>query len=500
MHPKIISIKQFLLLKKKNIGLCHGVFDVFHVGHKKHIESCKKKVSCLVVSVTADKYVNKGPGRPIFNEGHRAELISSLEFVDYVIINDAPTPVKLISELKPKYYFKGKDYSALSKDITKNIIKEKKEVEKHNGKLFFTDDIIFSSSSIINKNFGQKNIISELKKNITDFSIFKKNCFTQLDKLKKLKIAVIGETIIDQYTETEDLSKPSKENIIAVEKKNSLIFLGGALAVAINLTEFVKKIDFYSAGNLKKKTKNLLFSKIKKYKNINLIYDFKSSYHSVLKKRYINNNKKKLFEVYEKFGTNCVYNDKYLENSLKKNIKNYDVVIICDFGHGLFNDNIIKIISKNSKYFCLNTQSNADNRGFNLATKYKKCNFLCIDEPELRLAMASRYENYKDLGKKIQQKLNNQLTIITRGSNGIYAISNTENEFELPAFETNPIDTMGAGDAVFGIISVLSKNCKDLKVLCLIGNIIGALKTNIFGHTKTIEKITLLKSIEHLLK
>jgi cytidyltransferase-like protein len=74
------------LLKKKNIGLCHGVFDVFHVGHKKHIESCKKKVSCLVVSVTADKYVNKGPGRPIFNEGHRAELISSLDI--YANITD----------------------------------------------------------------------------------------------------------------------------------------------------------------------------------------------------------------------------------------------------------------------------------------------------------------------------------------------------------------------------------------------------------------------------
>src|SRR5210317_600452 len=103
MIDKIYSLKKLSELlrqdnfKKKKIVLCHGVFDLLHIGHIKHLEKAKNFGDKLVVTITADKFVNKGPGRPAFNENLRSEAIASIGVVDYVAINDSPTaeiPIK----------------------------------------------------------------------------------------------------------------------------------------------------------------------------------------------------------------------------------------------------------------------------------------------------------------------------------------------------------------------------------------------------------------------
>ena len=105
---KIYKIKELQnKLKNKEFSLVHGVFDVIHVGHKKHFDVAKSYSDFLVVSITSDKYVRKGPGRPVFNQNLRAEMLSSFENVDAVFINDDVTSINLINKIKPKYYFKG---------------------------------------------------------------------------------------------------------------------------------------------------------------------------------------------------------------------------------------------------------------------------------------------------------------------------------------------------------------------------------------------------------
>ena len=118
----------------------------------------------MVVSITGDKYVKKGPDRPIFNSNYRAELISSLEFVDFVFINESETPINLIHQIKPNFYIKGSDYTDPNEDITGNILREKKAVDKNNGKFILSNEIEFSSSSLINNYFKPSLTISELKK------------------------------------------------------------------------------------------------------------------------------------------------------------------------------------------------------------------------------------------------------------------------------------------------------------------------------------------------
>ena len=107
---KIFNFEQSKVLikkikkNKKKIVLCHGVFDLVHIGHVKHFTVAKSLGDVLIVSITKDEFINKGPGRPVFNHNIRAEYLSGLSIIDYVIINNSPTSVSLIKGVKPNIY------------------------------------------------------------------------------------------------------------------------------------------------------------------------------------------------------------------------------------------------------------------------------------------------------------------------------------------------------------------------------------------------------------
>ena len=129
MKKKIININEveklanFLKKKKKKIVHCHGVFDLLHIGHIKYFEEAKSSGDILIVTITPDKYVNKGPHRPAFSETLRAEAIASLDCVDFVAINQWPTAIETIKTLNVDIYAKGPDYKDPNNDITGNISK-----------------------------------------------------------------------------------------------------------------------------------------------------------------------------------------------------------------------------------------------------------------------------------------------------------------------------------------------------------------------------------------
>src|SRR5262249_60009234 len=88
----------------KTVVQCHGVFDLLHIGHIRHFQEARKSGHLLVVTLTPDRYVNKGPHRPVFTETLRAEAIASLDAVDFVAINKWPTAVEAIQRIKPDIY------------------------------------------------------------------------------------------------------------------------------------------------------------------------------------------------------------------------------------------------------------------------------------------------------------------------------------------------------------------------------------------------------------
>ena len=178
-----------------------------------------------------------------------------MKIVDYVYVDNNLTAEKIISNLKPDYFVKGSDYKDSKKDLSVNINKEKKLVEKKGGKLVFTDEEVFSSSKIINQSGMNKDLLKSLiniKKKYDINEIVKK-----INLISKLKILIIGETIIDEYIYVSPLGKPSKEDILA-SLYNSKKFLGGLFASVKILSRFTNNIDFMTVVNKDKKEFNFI--------------------------------------------------------------------------------------------------------------------------------------------------------------------------------------------------------------------------------------------------
>ena len=223
---KIFSLKNLQKIifrqkkNKKKIVLCHGVFDLLHVGHIKHFQEAKSLGDKLVVTITTDNLVNKGLERPYFNQKLRAEAIAALDVVDYVAINNTPSAIFPLNTLKPNFYCKGPDYKNHQNDVSGQIKSEIKVVKKIGGKVIYTNDITFSSSRLLNKyaeiyNDHHKSLINEIKKKYKFPKIRK-----LVENFKKIKVLVIGETIIDQYIFCEALGKSGKEPVLALRDLN----------------------------------------------------------------------------------------------------------------------------------------------------------------------------------------------------------------------------------------------------------------------------------------
>ena len=185
--------------KNKKIVLCHGVFDLIHLGHIKHFKSAKSYGDYLIVSLTIDKLIKKGPGRPLFKEEQRLEFLNQIKIIDKVILSETESAQDVIKLVKPDYYVKGPDYLKNKNDKTKKIFLEKKLVKSFGGKIVYTKDESFSSSKIINDNnlvlnHEQKNFIKKIKKKFTY-----KQISQILLRFKKLNVFVLGELIIDKY-------------------------------------------------------------------------------------------------------------------------------------------------------------------------------------------------------------------------------------------------------------------------------------------------------------
>jgi rfaE bifunctional protein nucleotidyltransferase chain/domain len=134
---ELAVITQRLRQAGKTVVQAHGTFDLLHLGHVRHLEAACKLGDVLIVTVTADRFVNKGPGRPVFGEVLRAEMLANLANVDWVGINESADAVSAIETIRPSVYVKGQDYVNPQGDITGKITYERNAVEAHGGRVLF---------------------------------------------------------------------------------------------------------------------------------------------------------------------------------------------------------------------------------------------------------------------------------------------------------------------------------------------------------------------------
>jgi len=499
---KLSSLVAKYKKRKRKIVLCHGVFDLLHLGHIKHFEEAKKHGDVLIVTVTPDNYVYKGPNKPVFSLQQRIETLAALQTIDFVAANKWESAIETIKIVKPNIYCKGPDYKDNSLDYTKKILEEKKAIKSIGGKIEYTsDETIFSSSNILNK-FGdvysdnQKSIIQKINKKLNFKQINK-----MIDELKNLKVLVIGETIIDQYYFCEALGKSGKEPILVLRDLNMEQYPGGAAAVARHISGFCKSVTLLSMLGENGEYKNYIKNSLPK--NINTEFIYKKDSPTIVKKKYVETySKTKIFGVHnindELLGKK---NEREFGKKLSKLIPKHDLIMLTDYGHGLISDKSAKSICKKSLFLALNAQVNASNIGYHTMDKYKNVECVVINETELRHETRNKNAPIKLLMKKLARKLKIKNLIVTQGSQGSTLFTaNAKKYYSSVAFASKIVDKVGAGDAMLAAVSLCLKNNFDKNFSLLVASLAAAQSVETIGNSVPINKNKILKSIQYLLK
>ena len=507
---KIVSLSDLENISKKykdlgkSIVLCHGMFDLIHLGHIRYFQQAKKEGDVLIVTFTSDEFCRKGPDRPIFSEDLRAESLAALEIIDHVAMSPYPSAIEVINLVKPNVYGKGKEYQNESDDITEMIAKERQVVELNKGRIFFTDDLVFSSSNLLNRNFDI--FTPEVKEYISNFKL--NNSLTDIlesiSEVQKSKVLVIGESIIDRYTFVKPLGHTGKGNHSSVRKNYSEDYPGGSIAVANHIASFVNNVTLFTGlggGSDGESYDSFVNSSL--LKNITpLIFTFKDA-KTIVKERFVDDEMDKFFEIYHSTeGENANSDDNIkLTKWLELNLEKFDIVVVPDYGNGFITDSMAEVISRKSKFLAINTQINSGNRGYHVVNRYKAANFISLNEPELRLARHNRQDSITTLSKITAEKLNADFISVTMGSKGLYTYSvNSNYSFKVPALSSNVVDRVGAGDAFLSLASIFLGSGINTEVSVFLGAIAAAIDVQIVGNQTSINKIDLVKYLTSLMK
>lgn len=484
----------------KKIVHCHGVFDLLHIGHIRHLGKAKLLGDVLVVTVTPDRYVFRGPEQPVFKENLRAEAIAALDCVDYVAINVWPTAVETIQLLQPHFYVKGSEYKKAEKDRTGSIKLEEETVKSIGGRLAFTDDTTFILSDLIDHRV--KAFSKEVGEYLRNFSTryCAADVLRYLENTRHLRVLIVGEAIIDEYQYCQAIGKSSKEAMLAVKYLSTEKFAGGTLAVANHVANFSDHVGLITLLGTENTQEDFINEKLKN--KIEKIFLYRKNSPTIVKRRFVESYLfTKLMEIYE-------INDDILDEAdnemlcttLSEQLPRYDVVIVVDYGHGMLSKEAIDVLCSKSRFLAVNAQSNAGNLGYHTISKYPHADYVCIAENEIRIEARDRRGDLKSMVLDVSEKLASDQVVVTRGNKGCLCYDKDEGFFEVPAFAGQVVDRMGAGDAFLSLTAFCVAQNAPMEVVGFIGNTAGAHAVATVGHRSSIERLPLFNYIESLLK
>ena len=493
---------QALVLKGqgKRVVLCHGTFDLMHAGHIRYLQRAREEGDVLLVTVTADEFVNKGPGRPVFGEQIRAENLAALECVDFVAINRAVSAVEALQRIQPHVYAKGSEYRSHDDDVTGNIAREQAAVEAHGGEMFYTDEITFSSSSLLNQHFDV--FAPETRDFLERFGRKwpVKEIHRIVESLAGLKVLVIGDAIVDQYHYVSPLGQTGKGNALAVRYESEEQFAGGSLAVANHVARFAESVTVVAAlGDIDSHEE---FIRSKLHANVTPVFSRFQGAPTVTKRRFVDNDLSKLFEVYFFQESPSLQQDgRDVCAWLEEHAADFDVVVAADFGNGFISDSMIRVLCDKARFIAVNTQINSGNRGYHAINRYPRADFVSLNEPELRLAAHNRHGTLEDVGQLVGGKVMARHLAITRGVRGVMMLDLGAGEVHrIPALSSRVIDRVGAGDAFLSLAALCLGKGVAADAAAFIGSVAAAMDVQIVCNRDSIDPIALKKYVATLLK
>lgn len=264
----------------------------------------------------------------------------------------------------------------------------------------------------------------------------------KFDAVRDFKVLVVGDAVRDRYVFVRPLGKSMKESVIAVAREREENYRGGVWAIAAQLREMCNVVDVLHGPAVTVST------------------------------RFVEGpTNRKLFTVHEPGEQ---------EPCEDRDVRAYDLVVVADYGYGTMTPAMIERVSREARFLAVNAQTNSSNFGFNLITRYRRADYVVVDETEARLAAQDRDSPIEE----VIVKLGFRKIVVTLGGRGAVGF---DGEFcREPARSAHALDSMGAGDAFLAASAVFARAMLPMRELVAIGNAAGGAKVGIVGHRRPV--------------
>jgi bifunctional ADP-heptose synthase (sugar kinase/adenylyltransferase) len=446
--------------RQKRVIMCHGVFDVVHPGHVRHLLYAKSKADVLVTSITADKHITKGVHRPHVTQDLRAVNLAAFEMVDYVVIDRNDKPLANIEMIQPDYFAKGFEYNATG--LAPKTAEEAAIVEAYGGELLFTPgDIVYSSSALINlapPSVKMETLQILMERNEITFDRLR----DVLSRMPDQRVHVVGDTIVDSYTQCAMIGGQTKTPTMSVLYERRVDYVGGAGIVAKHLIAAGAKVTFSTVlGD--DALKNFAVDDMRAA-GIDVLAVIDPSRPTVNKNAIV-------VGGYRLLKVDTLDNRSISDNvlgSIANAVRSTpaDAVVYSDFRHGLFNRRTIpELIKAIPPGVFRVADSQVASRWGNI-TEFTDFDMITPNEREARFALADQDSGIRPLASGLYDAARCKLLILKLGERGVLACRDSDHEsldsfFVIDSFVDHLVDAVGAGDALLAystLAMLISKN------------------------------------------
>ena len=447
--------------RKRKAIMCHGVFDVVHPGHLRHLLYAKSKADVLIASLTADVHISKGRYRPHVPQDLRAINLAAFEIVDYVIIDPEPTPLKNLALIKPDIFAKGYEYQASGLPLKTQD--ELDVIRGYGGEIIFTPgDYVFSSSQMIEAappSLRIEKLLTLMESAGINFGGLRQT----LDKLGGRRVHVVGDTIVDTFTHTSMIGGQTKTPTISVLFDRKIDYIGGAGIVAEHLKAAGAEVvfstvlgedslkDFVVEGMSKAGVQcNPVIDKTRPTTNKNAII---SGGYRLLKVDTLDNR--------------SISDEIVLKIAKAIAIEKSDALVLSDFRHGMFNRRTIPTLTDaipEGMYKVADSQ--VASRWGNI-TEFRGFDLITPNEREARFALGDQDSGIRPLAADIYDAAQCKTLILKLGDKGVLTCRHGDHQaldsfFVIDSFVDRLVDGVGAGDALlaYATLSMLASKCE----------------------------------------
>jgi rfaE bifunctional protein kinase chain/domain len=433
--------------RRKKVIMCHGAFDLVHPGHVRHLMYAKSKADLLVASLTCDAWIQKAEHRPFVPQDLRAMNLAALELVDYVIIDNNPTPIENIKFLRPDYFAKGYEYR--DGVVPPKTQEEMDTLASYGGEMLFTPgDVVFSSSKFIER--CKPDLRFEKLATLMDSEEVSFATLTRaLERFRGASVHVIGDTIVDSYIYCTPISTgSSKTPTLSVRFERQTDYAGGAAVVAKHLRAAGAEVVFstvlgdddYKDFILEDLSKNGIECRpvIDPTRVTTQKSAFIASNYRMLKYDRVDNRPivgKVLHELQDTFASSEA-----------------DGFVFSDFRHGIFNRATLPTLTA-----CLPANavrvadSQVASRWGNIL-EFHGFDLITPNEREARFALADQDSVIRPLALELYKRAACKLLILKLGERGTLTYRRPSDDvrafFNLDSFAEDVVDAVGAGDAL----------------------------------------------------